>query len=304
MRSYPTADYELKDLAKLNPEPWMVDQLKLNPSYPHWGPHEDYMWKEKEGWDSRVIHESWDGFGPWSLDDYNEVVNFYFHVGRPAETCSVCGGLCYHPDAQWVSESFYSHSSPFKNRTPSEEAGSRLMQAFGAPDLPGAIPRGTIMPSAELVGRYGQLFMDFCVRTMERGGAWNDDITEDEAAALIEHHRYKAGQTAAEINAEQHGRGIGHDCINRHILIETRLKRLGMPKYCELCDGDGSVYTGPAHLALTLWVIHPRKGASRGVEVNNIRQDQLPDVYEYLHAAAKRNADRFKLVVKANKAAK
>lgn len=45
MRTKPQDDDDREDLAKLNAEPWMVKALELNPDYPHWGPHEDYMAK-------------------------------------------------------------------------------------------------------------------------------------------------------------------------------------------------------------------------------------------------------------------
>ena len=65
---------------------------------------------------------------------------------------------------------------------------------------------------------------------------------------------------------------------------------------CPTSEGHGNLFTGPAYLTLVLWVLHPRKGCSRGVEVNHIEQDELPAVYSYLRQAAERNATRFSLV--------
>ena len=68
---------------------------------------------------------------------------------------------------------------------------------------------------------------------------------------------------------------------------------------CDKCDGHGYVYTAPEpRLALVLWLIHPRKGASRGVEVKRVEQDQLGEVYNFLATAAQRNAARFESVAK------
>ena len=44
---------------------------------------------------------------------------------------------------------------------------------------------------------------------------------------------------------------------------------------------------------LIIWMIHPRKGASRGVEVNNIQQADLPAVFAFLSEAVTRNTGRF-----------
>ena len=236
-----------KDEAKsLNADQWQLDLLKLNPWYVSWGPHEDYMWKEGNGWDSRVLVNTWEEFGPWNLDELNECVNFYFSVNRESKDCDVCGGNGYHAKAQHVVNTFYAH-----------------MNAAGE--------------------------------------HWNDKITQDELDALIESGRLKPGATLEEVNGGNApgARGFGHDAINRHILTEARLKRLGLPVHCDFCGGDGYVYTAPAaHASLTLWMLHPRKGCSRGVEIKTLKQEDLPAVFAWLKAAAERNAERFAAVLK------
>lgn len=238
--------YDEEDTKELNAEQWQLDLLKLNPGYCGWGPHEDYMWKEGDGWNSRVISPTWPEFGPWNLDDLNECVNFYFEVSRESKDCETCGGDGYHPDARSVVNTFYRH-----------QCG------------PGQVE-------------------------------WNDKITEDEAEALVKAGRAPAGSTAESINAQNRpgARGMGHDAINRHILIETRLARLGLPMRCQECGGHGYVYTAPAaHVSLVLWWLHPRKGCSRGIMVELVEQADLPAIFAFLAKAAEQNASRFKAVV-------
>lgn len=233
--------YDEEEAAKINAQHWQLDLLKLNPGYVNWGPHEDYMWKEKEGWDAPAISETWADFGPWELDEYNECVNFYFSVIRDSKDCPTCGGNGYHPDAQGVVNTFYAHMN-------------------------------------------------------ERGEHWNDKITQDELEALIEGGRANAETTVEEVNAQNRrgAGGVGHDAINRWILTSARLKRLGIPERCPECEGDGSVFTAPAaHVTLTLWMLHPRKGCSRGVEISLIEEADLPDVFAWLREAAERNMQRF-----------
>jgi len=242
--------YDEAEAKKLNAEQWQLDLLNLNPNYPYWGPHEDYMIVDGSGWDSAIIHETWDIFGPWTLDDLNECVNFYFSVNRESKECPTCGGNGYHPDAHEVVNTFYSHMN-------------------------------------------------------SHGIAWNDKITQDEVQALIDAGRLRdftrnkpAGYipTAEEVNAAQRGGEflMSHDAINRSILIEARLKRLGLPHHCPTCEGSGYVYTAPnAHVTLTLWILHPRKGCSRGVEISRIEQRDLPAIFAWLRHAAERNAQRF-----------
>jgi hypothetical protein len=124
------------------------------------------------------------------------------------------------------------------------------------------------------------------------GNRWCDAITQDEVDALWAKHRlfqWKEKPTPAEVN-----KAVPHDGINRWILIETRARRLSVWGECAECGGDGHLFTEPAaHLGLVLWVLHPRKGASRGVEVKRIDRHQLPDAIAYLQRAAERNAQRF-----------
>jgi hypothetical protein len=242
MRNVPDGEYDAEEVARLNAEPWMMDLLRLNPDYNAWGPHEDYMATRDDGWDSRVLVEGWEGFGPWSLDDLNEVVNFYFEVERDSTECPTCGGDGYHPDAHDVVNTFYAHMNPRREH-------------------------------------------------------WNDAITADELQALKDAGRIPADAHLADVNYANARGGFGaysHDAINRHILIETRLARQGLPKYCPDCAGHGTAYAEPgAHVNLILWFIHPRKGCSRGVEVKRLAQEDLPKAFAFLREAAARNAERF-----------
>lgn len=299
MRSYnpETEDeWDQKYLAGLNAAPWMLEMVLKNPDYPHWGPHEDYMYKRGEeegpddlgrvqdhGWESRVLADTWEAFGPWELDDYNECVHFYFEINRDSKQCPVCTGNGYHPDAQWITESFYLHSSPFKSKTKAELDAEQLMMHFGS-----SIQRNSHgynkFPDEETLAKYGEGFRQFCEEMRGTGGWGEKSLHPDEIQALQDEGRNTEGM---------------HDGINRSILCEARCKRLGVPCLCPECEGNGSVYIEPeAHLSLILWMLHPRKGASRGVEIKRIEQSELPVVMDWLREAARRNAERFAKIVK------
>lgn len=92
---------------------------------------------------------------------------------------------------------------------------------------------------------------------------WCDNITQDEVEALIQYdrlrdftHTCRPGEgwkpiepppvvTAEQVNAWERGRGMGHDGINRGILIEARATRLGVYGLCPECNGDGYVFSTP-----------------------------------------------------------
>lgn len=297
MRHFPTADkYDQDDLKRLNAHQWMVDLLKLNPSYCSWGPHEDYMLvrNAEEGpddlgrpgsnsWNSRLLYKSWKDFGI-KLDEYNEVVNFYFELSRDNKQCTGCNGTCFHPDAQWVSESFYKHSSPFCNLEERERQTKLLLASFtGSIDksIPTIGKSDGNFPSEATLKKYKPEFREFCEKMASGKYFWSDDITEDEKQALRDNHR-------------SWDYPLGHDAINRSILIKARLKRYGMPRLCVVCDGEAYEYIEPeAHVNLILWILHPRKGCSRGAEIQRIQQNELPKVFKFLRTAADRNAARF-----------
>jgi hypothetical protein len=131
------------------------------------------------------------------------------------------------------------------------------------------------------------------------GTEWHDKITADEFEALKAAGRARDFKTVEECNAAnapgaRNGFLMSHDAINRSILTRTRLERLGLPHTCDKCQGHGRAFTADKPTAsLTLWWLHPRKGCSRGVEVTEIQQGELPEVFAYLRSAAERNAERF-----------
>lgn len=138
----------------------------------------------------------------------------------------------------------------------------------------------------------------FYAHSSPTGRGWNDAITQDELDALIAEGRIPKGAKLADVNASQPGGvmriGYSHDAINRWILIEARAKRLGVWGKCAECKGDGYLFTSPrARLGLVLWVLHPRKGCSRGVEIKDVPRDHVHNAVAFLQSAAKRNADRF-----------
>ena len=145
---------------------------------------------------------------------------------------------------------------------------------------------------------------------------WNDKITQDEVQALVDNgrlydwtHTYKENgwqrredgyiPTAEEVNAAQNKRDSkSHDAINCCILIEARAKRLGLlnddgTSTCKRCQGKAYRRIGPDRLVLYLWLLHPRKGASRGVTIKNVQLEELPEVKEFLRYSMEQHKKHF-----------
>lgn len=290
MRHYPNREdkYDAEDLRRLDPEEWMLDLLKLNPSYCFWGPYEDYMWVEdsKAGWRARIINETWDEF-KIELDELNEVVNFYFEVSRESEECHECGGCGTHPDAQWITESFYQTNSPFRNMSFSEQMhqdafNKRFGSSVGKHSVVSSPEK--LYPSEEVLDKYDEKFRSFCEEMRDGIGYWSKNLTSDDLAALE-----AAGRRYSPTDP------FSMDAISQYVVCKARCEKWGIPLTCPDCDGHGYIYEDgvKCKVGLVLWLIHPRKGASRGVHVKQINQDQLPAVYKFLRTARDRNAERF-----------
>ena len=212
--------------------------LKKNPEYLCWGNYEDYMCNKEEGWNRPVELEEVEDL--WQLDNFNELVNFYFEIYRKSEECKWCEGTGLNPATKKISDDWYDFN--------------------------------------------------------RNGTRWCDKITQDEVDALWNEGRlrdFKEKPTAEQVN-EWERKGFGHDLINRMICTKQRAKRLGVYGHCSTCEGKGYNYTDDkVHLGLQMWIIHPRKGASRGVFLKNIEKDEIKKVISYLKEAQKRNNERF-----------
>jgi hypothetical protein len=258
---------DIERLKALDAKPWQIALLKLNPDYVHWAPGDDAL-----EYDTPVA--SWQDFGPLKLDDWNELVNFHFSICRDSYHCPTCSGSGYHPDAQIINNQFYGND-------------------------------------------------------IDDPARWCDKITDDEVVALIEHghlrqftHYFSDGiqpdaqglvlergwhakknhpvPTAQMVNDWAKKDVIGHDIIARYVLVQARLKRLGITEICPQCQQKGYLYKDvPARVKLCLWMIFPRKGASAGIIVDNITQHDIPFILEWLEEARCRNQKRFEKTTQA-----
>lgn len=321
MKCYPEDDSDRKDLAEMMVEPWMAECLKLNPEYVHWSVGDDFMKPVSEDWDGGRKYKNWKDFGPWELNDLNELVHFAFELHRDSKDCETCAATGYSPDAQWVEKSWYQHTSPFHRQTPHEEfVTTRFRELFGRADRPPDLHGHGSFPSEATFAKYKPEFRTFCEEMRAGDGHWSNKLVQEEVDALVREGRLMNWThtctpengweknpaapipTAAEINANEGKRpgeaGIGHDAINQSICVKARCARFGMSTTCTDCGGHGWVHTAPkGTLGINLWILHPRKGADRGIAIREIDKEDLPKVFAFLREGAKRNAERFQKVV-------
>lgn len=268
MRYYPKDKSDKKDLKLLNAEQWQVDLLKLNPSYCNWGCFEDYMWNTGEGWDSRVITPTWkEHRSGWELDEYNELVNFYFEIYRKNHKCEHCDGSGLNKETKQLSDDWYDFDG----------TGRKWCYNIGDAEIRALVENGRLW---DLTGD----FRGYYDEKKKLWYQWENGlkvICEEPTMPSVE----KVNEWAKKF--------IGHDAINQWICVETRAKNLGVYGHCEHCE-SGYIYDEPtAKVALQLWYLHPRKGCSRGVYIESVEKNDLRSVFAYLKNARKRNNDRF-----------
>lgn len=131
--------------------------------------------------------------------------------------CDKCGGDGIHPFAKPIAETFYALDLP------------------GMADDP--VRSGYRWCDKLTQGEVNHLLAEGRLRTWvkddsDRGGGWES-----------------LPRTAEEVNAEP----LQHDGINRCILIEYRCARLGLPYYCDGCDGEGRIATAEQRAEYDEW---------------------------------------------------
>jgi len=293
MRSFPdlNAKYDLKDLERLKAKEWQLDLLKKNPDYPHWGNYEDYMSGKDKGWASPVELESFKE--KFDLDDYNELVHFYFEVYRKNHECPHCEGDNQNPATKKLSDDWYSFD---KTDYVSIGEGRRYNNAAWQYHLTDIEVEALVKDGRLTDLMPGRKWYRFEEET-QKWMVMDDSDRNNRHWVECEKPEFPSAQ---EVNEWSSGtgkyfgkRGMGHDAINKWVCVKARAKHLGIYGHCEHCEG-GFIYDEPeARVALQLWILHPRKGASRGVYIKNIEENEVPEVIQYLKIAAERNSNRF-----------
>lgn len=258
---------------------WHKDAMATNPSYVSWGNHEDYM-MGKDGWNAPLEMKSFSEMFP--LDELNELVNFYFMVSRNSHECMECDESGLNPATKELDTTWFN----FENERYINCDGGRRRYNDNAWEY-----HLTEVEVEALVKhrRLGDLMGDYQGHFDEEKNCWvhwtpNGNVECDPPTKY---------PTPDEVN-EWAKKGFGHDAINRWICVEARAKNLGVYGKCEHCGGKGYIFDeDEVTLSLQLWVLHPRKGCSRGVLIKNIRESDMSAVYELLRTAAERNANRF-----------
>lgn len=273
MRHYPTDEDDFKTaIDVIKAEEWQLNLLKLNPGYVHWGNFEDSMATDKGQWTSRLSIPTWKQFfSDWNLDDYNELVNFYFEVYRKSHECPHCEGTALNPATKQLEDDWY------------DFAGTGRKWCYSLTEIE--------IEALVKAGRLSDVIKDR-VHFDDEKQKWQKLEVNGDDRKWVDSEAPEM-PTPEKVNKWASGPGFGHDAINRWVAVKARAKHQGIYGHCEHCI-DGRIYDEEnAKVGLQLWILHPRKGAARGVYIEHLQQEDLVEVFLFLREAAERNAERF-----------
>ena len=200
-------------IEQLKPEQWQLDVIATNNAYVGWGNGQDYMFEKDSGWSTSIRLAQTSEL--ITLDDLNELINFYFLIDKNTVTCTTCDGL------------------------------------------------GTSITY--------KVYLDL--------------LQNNKDAYNTIYQNY--------INKKQK-----NPWTSLSDLVLFSCEENGFNPNCLACKGYGYSYEeAPARLQLQMWFIHPRKGASKGVLLENIKQEELATVFNYLKEARKRFICKFSKVM-------
>jgi hypothetical protein len=291
MRYYPDSEEELAtELKNMAAEPWMMEQLRRNYGYVSWGPHEDYQWiRDLANPNSPRKFPTWaafrKGFTPGEHPEVHqdrsggEIVGWYFNVAREMKDCVACDQSGLNPESKRINDDWYDFA----------RTGRRWDKQLTQDEVDALIKEGRLYSTMHVSTREAldKLVTDGRITAERAEELWeNRDKDKDQqienddgvTSRLRVHIPWRDTVPAEEIN-----QGYNHDAINRWICVETRCRRLGVWGYCEVCNGNAYLPVDlKGRLQLVLWIVNPATGQNYGLEVDNIEEDELEDVYDFL----------------------
>lgn len=170
------------------------------------------------------------------------------HYEGHCKQCSQCGGSGLSAPAKALQDKWYGYVPFLPAETNSEPF---------KPDHPHIVARAqrNVEQSPEYYGS-GAAAVDREARRLcdHYNSHWMYHLDQRDVAALMKSGRLSEltnslGRTPTprEVNEWAIGWFLGHDSINRWIVVKAKAKRLGYPTECSICKGRGHVWDSPAN---------------------------------------------------------
>lgn len=252
------------DIELLNPEMWQLEVLTLNPHVNKWGAFENYM-KGNKGMAESRLYDSWhdfrNAFG--LLDEYNQVVNFYFEVDREKIKCEHCENGDHIEITSQVDAAKFNFEK----------------LAITQPELAVFVRNGVIKSKS-----HGRVFQ-FATGWFAYPDGQEAFLGTNEQVVIELPPLNEVNRDLNEPDDKKKKWITGFDKIGHREILLVRRTLEDLPTKCSHCEGKGFQYTSECTLRLNLWMIHPGYGASRGIKIKSIKKEELREVFEYLKTA-------------------
>lgn len=181
------------------------------------------------------LHKVWEGF-----------VNPH-HI---AEKCEHCSGSGYSKQAKYLADQWYGYvhfdptstgSTPLTVYTPAVRAFAEH-NISNAPKFYGNGETAIIREATRLIKMWNNQWCHHLDQE-DVNALWGEGRLADFNPNWRDNHNKGiTPPTAAEVNIWSIG-GFGHDSINQWICVREKCKRLGYPKTCGHCQGEGEIWS-------------------------------------------------------------
>jgi hypothetical protein len=138
----------------------------------------------------------------------------YINPYTPPAPCKACDRTGFNPATRRLEEDFYGRGQEGWQHSITQDEVAALVTA----------------------GRLHDLACTWTPRKQNEDGTWSGGW-EPKLTETGEQYM----PTAEEVNHWSRTEPMGHDGVNRWILVETRAKRLGIYGKCEYCNGEGEL---------------------------------------------------------------
>lgn len=134
---------------------------------------------------------------------------------------------------------------------------------------------------------YAEMAEGFYLHGGGRWAGWGQEkLFQNEIDALVDEGRIRAkdGESITPENLKQYLGRMGHDAINRWILIPLRARNLGIDDNdCFECVGTGLIPTDATKILLHAWTFDPEAGTSRCDTAISVQPEELDEIQTFMN---------------------
>lgn len=178
----------------------------------------------------------------WEL---NKIWDGYLNPHPDGDECETCNGDGYSEQSRVWADKWYGKAPfhPYETGSTPFTPDHPSIHAFAQRNMDNMTPAERVLVGFRLGIHSVQDEAERLCYLFNKG--WCNHLDADDVDALWKAERlwdFKEKPTPQQVN-EANLRGMGHDSINFWTCLEAKCERLGVPRYCLTCNGDGVVWS-------------------------------------------------------------